>query len=413
VILTGHLLLPHPEHGAHLARGQVRIVGDRIAEVGVGPDRLLGTPDLGSDNWLISPGFVDTHLHLPQFDCIGVDGLPLLEWLDKAVFPAEARWADPDHAGQATTRAIGRMLAAGTTGIASYATVHHRGALAARDALHGSGMRAIVGQVLMDQESPPELMRPAAQLLAEANTFIGRGRVEVAVTPRFAISCSRELLAGCGKLVAGTGWPVQTHLSETLQECGRVRELHGLDSYTDVYRSAGLLTPRTILGHGIWLNDQERIWLRESRSVVAHCPGANLFLQAGSMNRAAHLSSGVRLGLGSDVAGGPDVCMVRVARAMIETAKSRRMADGCTAVPTPSEAWGQITWKNAAALGWEGSGVIRAGNCADLVVIDPGRGPGAQADWAHAPDPLSLLLYAWDDRWVAKTIVGGRVAYSA
>ncbi|HVU62788.1 MAG TPA: amidohydrolase family protein, partial [Phycisphaerales bacterium] len=369
MLISGQILLPDPHRAARLTPGQVRLDGRRISEVSTS-DKPIGTPDVGCENCLISPGFIDTHLHLPQFDCLGIDGLTLLDWLDKAVFPTEARWADADHAGDRTTRAAKRLLAAGTTGIAAYATVHHEGTKSAMRAIQASGMRAIVGQVLMDQHAPPELLRPAKQLLAEAAALKATGRVEVAVTPRFAVSCSDELLKGAGDLAARTNAPIQTHLSETIPECDLVHKFHGgtaltrgtaLPSrdpitYTDVYRRAGLLTDRTILGHGIWLSPAEQQIIREAGSVIAHCPTANLFLQAGAMDRAARLHANIRLGLGSDIAGGPDASMPRVARAMIETAKSRALAchghpartsdphTSAHAIPTPAEAWAQITW---------------------------------------------------------------------
>lgn len=414
MILSGQLLLPHPSSGASFALGQIRVKGERIAQVALGADRPIGTPDLGGAQCLISPGFIDTHLHLPQFDCIGIDGLTLLDWLDKAVFPTEARWADADHAGQTTARVGNRLLAAGTTGIAAYATVHHQGTLRAVEALHAWGGRAIVGQVLMDQEAPAELIRPARQLLHEAADMqaAARGRVEIAVTPRFAVSCSPELLAGCGELAARVACPVQTHLSETLPECRLVERLHGCGTYTEVYRRAGLLGPRTILGHGIWLGEDERRTIANAGSVVAHCPTANLFLQAGTMDRHGHLGSCMKVGLGSDVAGGPDPCMVRVARAMIEATKIRGLAGGEVDVPPPGEAWAQITRRNAEVLGWTDSGLLNPGFWADVVVIDPTRGPAAQPDWLRAVDPLSLLLYAFDERWITHTIVQGRIAYA-
>jgi guanine deaminase len=359
--------------------------------------------DLGGPGCLVCPGLIDVHLHLPQFDSIGADGMTLLDWLDRVVFPAEARWADPAYAGQMTERVVGQLLAHGTTGIAAYATVHHEAALAAIEVLGRTGMRGYVGQVLMDRNAPAELCRDADQLIAETATLLDRkavGRIEPAVTPRFAISCTGPLLEQAGELAGRYGAVVQTHLAETERECALIGELFSGVSYTEVYQRAGLLGPRSILGHGIWLDSQERRTLSETGSIIAHCPTANAFLQSGAMDRAGLLAGGVRLGLGSDVAGGPDRSMVRVARAMIETAKARGSAP-----PTPAEAWWQITAGNADVLGWDDAGRIAAGRAADLIVFEP------DIPWRDAPDPLGTLLYAWDDRWLRQVVLEGRVVW--
>jgi guanine deaminase len=412
VIVEGQLLLPDPARGVRLAHGQLRIHGGVIADIAVfsGVSKGFGTADLGSERSLISPGLVDAHLHLPQFDSIGVDGLTLLDWLHTAIFPAEARWSDADFAGEMAGRVARRLLAAGTTTVAAYATVHHEGTRSAMAALSAAGVRGLVGQVLMDQEAPADLRRPAKQLLKEAaacrvGEFAG---IEPIVSPRFAVSCSSELLAGAGALARSTGWAVQTHLSEMIPECERVRELHGA-GYVEVYRRAGLLTPRTVLGHGIWLDEGERAMLRESESVIAHCPTANLFLQAGRFDRAGTRAAGVRVALGSDIAGGPDVSMVRVARAMIETVKSRAIARAGRAasaeeLPTSADAWHQITAGNADALGMKDAGRLGVGLPADVLVIDPSVGPNAEPNWLSAADPLGKLMYAWDDRWIVRLV---------
>lgn len=393
-----------------LALGQVQIDAKtgHIHAVALTPNRL-GTPDLGGPNHLICPGFIDAHVHVPQFDCLGVDGLTLLDWLNTAVFPTEARWADTDHAASVSERVARRLLSVGTTSIAAYATVHHAGAQAAINALARLGLRGVVGQVLMDQNAPAELLCPAEQLITEAPTLTPAERMHPAITPRFAVSCSRELLEGAGRLAASTGWMVQTHLSETVEECRVVESLHsGLD-YVEVYRRAGLLTPRTILGHAIHLSDVQRRVLASTRSIAAHCPTANLFLQAGEMNLDAQRRSHIPVALGSDVAGGPDPCMIRVARAMIETAKRRKLSDPTVIVPTPAHAWWMITSGNARSLGWPDAGTLAPGAPADLVVINPSRSPLAQPAWTHAPDPLSLILYTFNESWIEHTLTAGRV----
>jgi guanine deaminase len=400
MLIAGTLLVPCHTEGVKLAGGWLRVERDRIAEVKVGA--APGTPDLGGPGALICPGFVDAHVHLPQFDSIGHTGVPLMDWLQRFIFPAEAKWADADYAGQMTLRVADQLLRFGTTSVAAYATVHHAGARAAMEALDSKGMRAAVGQVLMDRGAPPELTRPASQLLAEAARLERRGRVEPAVTPRFAISCTDELLRGAGALAARTGALVQTHLAETRDECAQVSRLFGGAGYTEVYKQSGLLTKRSVLAHGIWLEEPDRRLLADAGSTVAHCPTANTFLRSGAMDRAAMRLSNVVVTLGTDVAGGPDRSMVRVARAMVETAT--RLA---RVPPTAEECWHQITAGNADALGWPDVGRLAAGSAADLLIVEP------DIPWRDRPDPLSAVLYGWDDRWIRRTMVAGRAAYSA
>jgi guanine deaminase len=222
------------------------------------------------------------------------------------------------------------------------------------------------------------------------------------VTPRFAITCSEELLKGAAALARETGWLVQTHLAETAREIEAVSRLFPGESYTDVYERTGLLTERTLAAHGVWLDDNDLATLRARGTSVAHCPTANRFLGAGVMSRGRVLGSGVRVGLGSDVAGGPDRSMVRVARAMIEAAK----ASG-SPVPTGAECWAQITHRNAALLGLAGCGSLAEGNYADVLVIRP------TTRWLESPNPLTHLIYAWDDRWLRATIAAGEVRWMA
>ena len=251
------------------------------------------------------------------------------------------------------------------------------------------------------QEARGEMVRRAAGLLTAAAGQAEMGGARPAVG-MFAVSCGRELLHGAGTAASLTGWAIQTHLAETRRECDLVRELHGGLGYVEVYRAAGLLTPRTLLGHGIWLDAADHAVIAASGAGIAHCPTANLFLDAGAMDRAAAAEAGVAVSLGSDVAGGPDRSMVRVARAMIDTAVSLGRA-----TPTAARAWWQITTGNAAALGDDDAGRLAPGAPADLLCILPDSG------WEGTPDPLSMLLHAWDDRWIRTTLVLGRPAFTA
>lgn len=395
--LTGTLLLPTPDgKSVRLAPGSVVVEGDRIASV---------TEGGSAGDTLICPAFTDTHLHLPQFDIIGAHGFTLLDWLNTVTFPAERRWEDAGFAEAMTHRAIDQLFAVGTTGICAYATVHHDATMRAIDAAKARRMRGRIGQTLMDREAPDYLTRPADQLLAECRQTLEAAsddaRVTAAVTPRFAISCTDDLLRGAGALAAAFDAFIQTHLAETVAECDYVRKLFSRD-YVDVYADAELLGPKAIHGHGIHLTDADRRKLADTQTVIAHCPLANSFLMSGTMDRRSLHADHVRTGLGSDIGGGYERSMVRVARAMLEASAALHGE----AIPA-SAAWWQITAGNADVAGWPNAGRLAAGCVADVLVIEP------DIAWRDLVDPLSMLLFAWDDRWVYTTIAAGDVVYRA
>lgn len=408
MILTGQLLLPDGDHGVRLAVGTVRLDRGLIGEVIEG--QLTKHADAGDADTLICPAFTDTHLHLPQFDMIGAHGLPLLQWLKRVTFPNEHRWEKTDYARGMAQRVVKQLLSVGTVGIAAYTTVHAAATRAALEVAAEHNLRGVVGQVLMDRHAPDDLTRPADQLLDETDALLsdfppGR-RLAAAVTPRFAITCTPALLAGAGRLAQRHHAIVQSHLAESIDECRRVGELFGGKSYVDVYRDAGLLRPNSIWGHGIHLDDADRQTLAANHAVIAHCPTANSFLRSGAMPWKEHRAAGVTVSLGSDLGGGYERSMVRVARAMIQTAAGR--GDD---YPTAREAWRQITAGNASVLdasaGESRAGVLRAGASADLLVIQP------NLPWRDHLDPMAMLMWAWDDRWISRTVVQGRTSYQA
>jgi guanine deaminase len=409
LIINGTLLLPDGASSVRLSEGPGHIVIDDGRIVHVDPSRPSPAPDMGDEDCIIAPAFTDTHLHLPQFDAIGIDGLELLDWLERAIFPAEMKWADTEYAAAMAARVADELLSFGTTAVAAYATSHHAAAQAAINALAAKGLSGHVGQVLMDQMGPPQLLVPAPAALSQASTLKACGKIRPAVTPRFAVSCSDRLLRGSGELARRTGWYIQTHLSETTRECETVAGLHGGRGYVDIYQDAGLLNQRTLLGHGIHLSDGERETLSACGSRIAHCPTANRFLDAGVMHLARHERHRVRVCLGSDVGAGPDRSMVRVARAMIDAAKQAGNGEPASKlhIPGAREAWWRITAGNAAALGLEDHGILSPGCDADLVVIRPTK------PWRHSVDPLAMLLYAWDDRWIESVLAQGQSRYSA
>jgi guanine deaminase len=398
LILTGQLLLTDQDK-CWVEPGIVRVAEDRITEVIRG--EIAASPDFGDSHSLIAPGFIDCHLHLPQFNSIGSHGRPLLQWLQSVILPDEGRWEDVTFAQSMTDHAIDQLLACGTTGIAAYTTLHQRSSLAAMQLAKSRGMRAWIGQSLMDSESHAPYCLETSRLLDETyqslNLYPPGGRVAAAVTPRYALGCTEILLESCGELARETGSLIQTHLAENRDECRAVCERFGKD-YLDVYDSFGLVTSKSIFGHGIHLTQENMIRLSDSKSVIAHCPTANEFLNSGTMRWSELTNRQVPIALGSDIGAGYEISMVRVARSMILSA-----ARVGGQFPDASKAFFDITRGNAQALGWDDSGILREGAAADLLLIEP------KCDWQNSSvDPLSRLLFSWNDHWIRSVWLRGQ-----
>jgi guanine deaminase len=417
-----------------LASGGIRYEPDAAIEVDargvlVGVARWeddAGTgPILDLRPWVVMPGLVDLHAHLPQLPNAGVGaGLDLLTWLERYIFPLERDFDAPtaEVIAPAAFRAFAR---AGTTTVVAYGALWPESLDVCFRAAEEHGIRAVIGKVMMDRLSydidrdPGDIlelsMRQSAELCA---TWHGRddGRLRYAFTPRFAVSCSAAMLRDSARAAADAGAYWQTHLSEDRGEVEEVRRLFpDAVDYTDVYDRAGGLTPHAILAHAIHLSDREVARLAETRAVIAHCPSSNLFLASGAMQLARYLAAGVRLGLGSDVAAGPDTSLFSVMRAGAYT-QNALCAAGLTDAPALSPAeWLRLgTLAGAAALGLEDRiGSVEAGKEADLLVIDPSltlplEGVGAQEDGGWE-EMLSRLIFRAHPAMVRGAWVRGRL----
>ncbi len=266
---------------------------------------------------LVLPGFIDTHVHMPQLDVIASYGTELLDWLNDYTFPAETRFADPERSHAGAELFADALLASGTTSAVVFATAHKVSAEALFESAQRRGMRVITGKVLQDRHSPDGLRDDVVQAERDCIDLIqrwhGRGRLAYAVTVRFAPTSSPEQLAMAGALCAGdASLYMQTHVAENRDEVRWVHELFpNARSYLGVYADAGLLHPRSVLAHGIWLDDADRAALSESGAQIAHSPSSNLFLGSGLFGWRAMNEAGARVSLATDVGGGTSLSMIR------------------------------------------------------------------------------------------------------
>jgi guanine deaminase len=360
---------------------------------------------------LILPGFIDTHVHSPQLDVIASYGTELLDWLNTYTFPAEQRYADIGEAVAGAARFLDALLAHGTTSAVVFPTVHKISAEALFAAAQARGMRLITGKVLMDRHAPDGLRDDVAQAERDCLDLIQRwhgvGRLSYAVTVRFAPTSTPEQLAMAGALCQRhAGVYMQTHVAENREEVRWVRELFPeARSYLDVYARAGLLNQRSVLAHGIWLDDADRAALRESGAQIAHSPSSNLFLGSGLFDWRAAEAAGAAVSVASDVGGGTSLCQLCT---LADAYKVQAMAGQRL---TAWKALHAITLGAAGALSLSHEiGSLEAGRLADLCVWDWAVGPVAQRRLAVAHD-LHEKVFAWmtlaDERNLAATYVAG------
>jgi len=288
--------------------------------------RITGVqPDAPDASWerhdhrgrLVMPGFIDTHVHMPQLDNIASYGTELLDWLNNYTFPAETRFADPERSRAGAELFADALLANGTTSAVVFATAHKVSADAMFEAARTRGMRLVTGKVLQDRHSPDGLRDDVMQAERDCTDLIrrwhGRDRLAYAVTVRFAPTSTPEQLAMAGALCrSDASLYMQTHVAENRDEVRWVRTLFpDARSYLGVYADAGLLHARSVLAHGIWLDDEDRAALHASGAQIAHSPSSNLFLGSGLFDWTAMNAAGARVSLASDVGGGTSLSMIR------------------------------------------------------------------------------------------------------
>lgn len=383
--------------------GYVRIGEDgRIEAVGPWEDLPAGTEaSRVLKDSLILPAFVDAHVHLPQLDTRGCYGLPLLPWLERHIFPAEAAFADPQIASETGARFFHALAAAGVGAAGVFTTVHAEATARAFEAAEASGLRAVMGKVLMDTGAPAELLEPwelgIRASLDLAERWNGRGRLHYALTPRFALTSSPDLLEAVGRTAESEGLRIQTHLAEHDDEVGLVAARFPDDSdYLAVYERAGMVREGAVFAHAIHCSDDAYRRIAISGAAIACCPTSNAFLGSGSFPLVRARSAGVTIGVGSDVGAGPQLSPLDVLRHLAYLEQ-----------PTPEELLYRGTLGGSTALGLDDvTGRLDTGLAADLVVLTP------PPDASGTPlDRFVECVFRQPETDVVATLVDGQIVH--
>src|SRR6202048_1263505 len=406
-------LIDAPEFGALRGRprGAVIVANGRIVEIGDYDDlrRLERTKAV---RWIdrsraaIFPGLIDCHTHLPQYSAVARGESELLPWLRQHIFPVEREFTGP-KAREEAPQFFHELARHGTTTVMAYAAIYEDSCEVGFEAAKASGVRTILGKMMMDLGSYGQL-QPKKILsisLLESERLCRKwhraedGRLDYAFSPRFAVTCSEKMMRSAAEPAARFEAYLQTQLAENREELEKVHHLYmSARDYTHVYEKCGLLTAHTVLGHCIHLNPREISAIAAAQSSVAHCPSSNLFLGSGLMKLDQLLKAGINVGLGSDVAGGPELNMWQVMRAAIEVQKARTAYEPNLRPLRPSEAFYLATHGGARALGKAKIvGTLDSGKEADLIVVDlaallPYPNQAALAKLA-AEDIVALCIY--------------------
>jgi len=405
-----------PQQARYIADGLLLIDGGRIVSL---QPWEAGRGQLTDDHQLmdyrgklIVPGFVDCHIHYPQTEMIGAFGEQLLEWLQQYTFPVESQYHCPQHAEKMSAFFLHQLLSNGTTTALVFGTVHPQSVDALFSAAEQLEMRLIAGKVMMDRNAPEYLTESAAQSYQQTRTLIERwhhrGRLNYAITPRFAPTSSPELLDGVRRLKQEFPdcW-LHTHLSENPQEVAWVKSLFPENSsYLDVYHHYQLTGRRSVFAHCLHLEEQEWDCLHHTDSSIAFCPTSNLFLGSGLFNVKKSWDKRVKIGVGTDVGAGTTF---NILQTLGEAYKVAQLQGYKLAA---CEAFYHATLGGAQALDLDDCiGNFNAGKEADFVVLDPAVSALQQLRQGNCRDiweQLFVLMTLGDDRNIAATWVNGK-----
>jgi len=391
-----------------VVEGAVSVRDGRIASIGPEPSGPHDVVIDASGTYLL-PGFVQTHVHLCQTLFRGLaDDMPLLEWLRTRVWPLEAAHT-PETLRASARLAAAELLLSGTTCALTMETVHDTDVVF--EALAAIGLRATVGKCMMDagdSEVPARLHERTRESIDESVALHARwdgkanGRLRAAFAPRFAVSCTRDLLEGVAALSAKQRVLVHTHASENRDEVEFVRRLSGGMANIEYLADTGLATGHLCAAHCVWVSEPEQALMAERDVKVLHCPGSNLKLGSGLAPVAEMRARGISVSLGADGAACNNRLDMFDEMRLAATIQSVRRQPGAL---TARDALWMATREGARALGLDAEiGSIEIGKRADLTLVSR-RGAHVTPD----PDPFSTLVYAARGTDVQLTMVDGQI----
>jgi len=397
-----------------IENGYIVVMGNCIHSVyGKLPEKYknIKIEDYG-DN-LIIPGFVDLHTHAPQFAIKGIGyDKELIPWLETYTFPEEAKFEDISYAKKVYKEFVDELYNEGTTRAVIFATIHIEATEVLMDLLEEKGIVSYVGKVNMDRNCPDTLKEDSNESINNTIQWIQNCNekykfVKPIITPRFVPSCTSYLMKELGNIAMKNNLPVQSHLSENLSEIDWVKELHPeCENYGDTYNKFNLFgQTKTIMAHCVHLTEEEINTIAKNEVVIAHCPTSNVNLSSGIAPISKLLRKNIKIGLGSDIAGGENLSMFAVMSCAIRMSKLRKVCFNNDEKPlTLQEVFYLATKGGGKFFGKVGS--FEEGYEFDALVIDDDN--LWKVNKGSIEERIERLVYLGDKKNIITRYVGGR-----
>lgn len=383
------------------------------------PEKYRHIPCRDTKNSIIIPGLIDLHLHAPQYTYRGTGmDLELLDWLNTYTFSEESRYSDLTYARNAYSIFVHDLKKSATTRAAIFATIHVDATELLMDFLEESGLKTYVGKVNMDRNGSPTLQEADAAVSAQDTIrWIEEVRERYQntlpiLTPRFTPSCTDELMQKLAAIQKKYHLPVQSHLSENPGEIAWVQELcPNTRFYGEAYSQFGLFGGQdcpTIMAHCVYSSEEETALMQKQGVFIAHCPQSNTNIASGIAPVRHYLDRGIHIGLGSDIAGGSSLSILRAVTDAIQVSKLRwRLVDSTQKPLTLEEGFYMATLGGGAFFGNVGS--FKKGFEFDAVILEDSNLPHPQE--ISSRDRLERLIYLADDRNITGKYAAGKMLF--
>ncbi|SHH89818.1 amidohydrolase family protein [Clostridium grantii] len=414
LIVKGNILFTKTLDKLTVYKDSYIVVKDSIVEAiyKVLPQKYMNYQIKDYKEKLIIPSFVDLHLHAAQFLQCGMGMTKqLLDWLNDYTFDLEKEFKNEEFAKEVYTKFADKLIASGTLRACIFASSSTAGTEILFEILKAKGIGAYIGKVNMDSNAPDFILESTEDSIDGTRYLIEKYKdeplVKPIITPRFAPTSTNKLLKELGSLAKEYALPVQSHLNENLDEIRWVQELFpNAENYLDVYNDNSLFgqTP-TILAHGVYLSDDETEIIKRNNVILVHCPDSNINVRSGIMPLRKYLNLGLKIGLGSDIAGGHKIALNEAMVRAIQLSKLLSLSNPEYTPLTVSEVFYLATKGGGEFFGKVGS--FEEGYFFDALVIED---DSLTADRYSLEDRLERFIYIGDDRnIIARYVEGNKI----